>query len=228
MQIHKFETFLRFNKFRARQVGFTMANEGDGDNARSSDRGSESRSEQSESRQNFSNEAVQSDRDNGSNVDARNEQSKRDSQQMANDGTVGNLTLTGDQAERSVKGKNRESGKDAGKDGANKNAPETPDQLGERINNELSNRDMQGQVSNETMQKVGKAAEQVYQKDGEAGMKKLGDDISNGIKKQGGNSSVELKNQKETVGRDYHELQINHANGTKSNAPLPWDQPKKK
>lgn len=227
MQIHKFETFLRFNDFRARQVGFTMANEGDGDNARSSDRASESRSEQSESRQNFSNEAVQSDRDNGSNVDARNEQSKMDSQQMANDGTVGNLTLTDDQAERSVKGKSKESGKDAGKDTASKDAVESPQQLGKRINEELGDRDMQGSVSNDTMRKVGKAAEQAYQKDGEAGMKKLGNDISNEIKKQGGNSSIELPNKKDIVGKDFHEFQINHASGKKSNAALPWDQPKK-
>lgn len=207
-----------------------MGNEGDGDNARSSDRASEGRSEQAESRQNFSTEAVESDRNNGSNVDARNEQSKADSQQMADNGMVGNLTLTDDQAERGVKGKNKEGGKDAGKDRANKdkNQPESPEQLGERINNELNNRDMQNQVSDETMKKVGKAAEKAYQKGGEEGLKKLGNDISSEIKKRGGDSSVSLPNQKEAVGKDYHEFQIDHGNGSKSNAPLPWDQPKRK
>ena len=201
----------------------------DGEISRGSDRVSEGSSEQAETRQNFSSEAVETDRNNGSNAAAQNEQNRMDSQQMANDGQVGNLTLTDDQggsaqAERGIKNKQNQKA-DSGKPAAGEKE-QSAQELGNDLAHDIHDPKTGGQLSTEANKSLGKAAEKAYAKDGEAGLKKLSEDVTKGMKDAGSNRSLEIVNQKEAVGRDYHEVVIKGPNGT-SSGTLNWDQPKK-
>lgn len=203
-----------------------MASEESEGSSRGADRASEGGREQTESRQNFSNEAVESSRENGSNAQAQNEQNKRDSQQLADNGQVGNLTLTDDQATRSLGGK---SGRADGVDNAAETKKEdSKKDLAYDMAHDLAN--TKGGIRPETMEKLGKEAEKAYQKDGEAGLSKLSDQLNNSMRQYGGESKLSLPNRGDVLGKgkDYHEAQFDHKNGSKSMAPLNWNKPEDK
>lgn len=197
---------------------FTMASEESEGSSRGMDRASEGGREQAESRQSFSNEAVESSRENGSNAQAQNEQNKLDSQQLADDGKLGNLTLTDDQATRSLGGK---SGRAEGIDNAAETAKaDSTNKLGNDIAHDLA--ETNGQLKSDTMEKLGKEADKAYQKDGDAGLSKLSDGLNKSMRQNGVDSKLSLPNRGDLLnkGKDYHEVQFDHANGSRSAAPL--------